>query len=293
MSKIVIMQGLPASGKSTEAAAMLKKMGNGVRINKDLLRTMLHFDKWSGRNEDITRSAARMLAKGFLADDVNVIIDDTNLNPRTLQSWVDLGKEMNAKTQVYKMPTTMEECLARDAVRGDDRVGESVIVGMAMQSGLYPTPEQGVVICDIDGTLANIDHRLHFVKVPEGQKKDWKGFFAAAPADEVNVKVIDLLLSHVDKGRKIFIVTGRPDTYREQTKIWIDKAFKGVIPYEALFMRRADDKRPDDQVKADILRSHFRNKSWIVEVIDDRPSVIRMWREQGLQVVDVGEGLEF
>ena len=28
-------------------------------------------------------------------------------------------------------------------------------------------------ICDIDGTLMNIDHRRHFV---EGDKKDWKSF---------------------------------------------------------------------------------------------------------------------
>ena len=31
-----------------------------------------------------------------------------------------------------------------------------------------------------------------------------------------------------------------------------------------------------------------------VEVVDDRPSVIRMWRELGgLTVIDVGQGLEF
>ena len=42
MSKMVIMQGLPASGKSTRAEEIERSMGNAVRINKDLLRTMLH-----------------------------------------------------------------------------------------------------------------------------------------------------------------------------------------------------------------------------------------------------------
>jgi len=31
----------------------------------------------------------------------------------------------------------------------------------------------------------------------------------------------------------------------------------------------------------------------IVKVYDDRPSVIRMWREKGLEVEDVGAGVEF
>ena len=58
-------------------------------------------------------------------------------------------------------------------------------------------------------------------------------------------------------------------------------------------MRRGTDKRPDTEVKKQILDTYFPDKSVIHTVIDDRPSVIRMWREQGLKVIDVGEGIEF
>lgn len=58
MAKLTIMRGLPASGKSTKAKELLS-VGNTVRINKDLLRTMLHFDTFTGRNEGMTRDAAR------------------------------------------------------------------------------------------------------------------------------------------------------------------------------------------------------------------------------------------
>ena len=34
-------------------------------------------------------------------------------------------------------------------------------------------------------------------------------------------------------------------------------------------------------------------KENIFMVFDDRPSVIRMWRENGVKVVDVGDGVEF
>src|SRR4051812_38724625 len=83
MAKLIIMQGLPASGKSTKAKELLEH-GNTVRLNKDLLRTMLHFDKFTGRNEGLTQDAALFLADNFLEKDINVIIDDTNFNPRTI-----------------------------------------------------------------------------------------------------------------------------------------------------------------------------------------------------------------
>lgn len=288
MSKIIIMQGLPASGKSTLAQEILKSDGNAVRINKDLIRTMLHFDRWSGKNESITRDASRTLAKHFLAAGKNVIIDDTNLNEHTLQSWKDLARESNAKIEYERLDTPMEECLLRDAAR-PNKVGRHVIVGMAMQNGLYPKPKTGFVICDLDGTLCDIRHRLHFVKRPEGEKKDWKSFFAEIPNDTPRSMVVTIIMDYIDKGHELFLVSGRPDTYRKETENWI----ANLVPYKALFMRRADDKRPDTEVKSDILRSHFKDYSLIKAVIDDRPSVIRMWKEQGLNVIDVGDGTEF
>lgn len=57
-------------------------------------------------------------------------------------------------------------------------------------------------------------------------------------------------------------------------------------------MRRAKDSRPDTEVKQDILDQYFK-KELIDVVIDDRPSVIRMWRSNGLEVLDVGKGEEF
>jgi hypothetical protein len=42
---------------------------------------------------------------------------------------------------------------------------------------IYPEgPKPQAAVCDLDGTLCNIDQRLHFVKPSEGQRKDWKAF---------------------------------------------------------------------------------------------------------------------
>lgn len=304
MSKMYIMVGLPASGKSTRAQEIVRYDGNTIRINKDLLRTMLHFDKFTGKNEGKTKDAARAVAEHFLLNGTNVVIDDTNLNPGTLQSWKDLAIVISegignpqVKVQVVKMETSVEECLKRDSQR-EKRVGAHVIVGMAMAAEMYPRPEKGIVICDIDGTLADATHRLKHLN---GDKKDWKSFFEEMHNDTPIEETISTLCNYQEQGVEIFLVSGRPDDYRKVTEEWLGRNImqefpdgKGrPLPYTALFMRKAGDSRQDDIVKQEIYDRYFKDKYPVRLVIDDRPSVIRMWRSNGLSVLDVGDGREF
>ena len=285
---ITILQGLPASGKSTKAAQLLKERGNVIRLNKDLLRTMLHFDRWTGRLEGMTRDAERILAKHFLDAGQNVLIDDTNLNPGVLQSWKDLGNELGAKVEVIKVGTSIDECITRDWKR-EKRVGDHVIIGMAMQNGIYHEPENGIVICDLDGTLADIRHRKHFV---EQTPKDWKNFFAGIAADDLRMDVMDRVMAHENAGREVFLVSGRPDDTREVTEAWLEAKANGYRFYRTLFMRRAGDHRPDTDVKREIYDRYFKGRK-IVDVIDDRPRLVCMWRDLGLPVTDVGSNEDF
>jgi len=287
MAKLIINIGLPASGKSTESEKRIRSDGNTVRINKDLLRTMLHFDKFTGRNEGLTRKAARTLASTFLESEINVIVDDTNLNPGTKQSWVDLAKEHDANIEYIDMTSVpVEDCIFRDAQR-EKTVGKHVIQKMALQHLEYMKGEK-VVICDLDGTLADCSHRQHFLS---HEKKDWKGFFDGIPDDTVRIDVLDQILE-LEKENKIIFVSARPENYRKQTEEWLEKTFEGYELGTALIMREANDKRPDTEVKSDIYDKYLKNLD-ITVVFDDRPSVIRMWREKGLTVKDVGEGKEF
>lgn len=281
MAKLIIMRGLPASGKSTRAAEILKESGNAVRINKDLIRQMLHCGVWSGKKEGMTHEASHQLAALFLAKNKTVIIDDTNLNPTTLQGW----KDFHPNHEVVDMDTSYEECVRRDVMR-ENRVGMPVIFKMARQYGLYPWNDLKEVICDIDGTIADIDHRRHFVR---GEKKDWKSFFDAMWDDTPRSTIVDTLKRYKSAGRRIILVSGRPDDFAIVTQNWLSR---WQIPYDGLIMRKSRDGRPDHEVKQDILNTYFR-KNLIDLVIDDRPSVIRMWRSNGLEVMDVGTGEEF
>ena len=290
MAKLICLVGLPASGKTTKAAALLQEYLNAFRINRDALRTMLHCDVWSDRKEDMTRQVAHVLARHLLRSPQCgvVIIDDTNLSPRTIASWQLTAKEALAQCEIIQLDIPVEECLRRDALR-ENPVGRHVIIGMALQYGLYPKPQKGFVLCDLDGTLADTTHRQHFV---EQEPKDWDGFFRAMGDDPVRVDVLQQIVELWGAGHPLVFVSGRPETYRGATERWLQTVTPWVVPF--VFMRRAGDHRPDTVVKAEMLRTYWPDTSWIHCVLDDRPSVIReVWQAAGIQVIDCGNGREF
>lgn len=281
--KLIMMRGLPGSGKTTKARELMKG-GNYIRLNKDELREMLHVGHWTGEKEKITKGIEYKSAQILLRDNQNVIIDDTNLREKDEVAWHDIAKKNNATFEIIDVDTDVYECLSRDVTR-TKRVGYNVIMKMALKSRKYKARKKFVLV-DIDGTLADIQHRKHFV---EQDKKDWKSFFEAMSEDtlrESTVKLVEEALV----GYEIWLVSGRPNTYRSKTIQWMKK--NGIMQYfTGLIMRDENDKRPDTDTKRDIM--HCFGVENIEYVIDDRPSVIRMWRENGIKVIDVGNGTEF
>lgn len=132
---------------------------------------------------------------------------------------------------------------------------------------------------DIDGTLADCQHRVHHV---QNGRKDWKAFFDAMPDDPPIVPVVELynrLWYAPDHGTAMIVVTARPDDYLEQTKHWLIKHIGG---YDRLYMRKAGDYRADAIVKKEILDQIRADGYDPVLVVDDRTQVVNMWRENGI-----------
>jgi predicted kinase len=145
-----------------------------------------------------------------------------------------------------------------------------------------------VVIFDIDGTLANCSHRIHHVKGPG--PKDWDAFFAKMGDDVPVPDVVDVYHALGDAGYSRVICTGRPEKYRRLTETWLRDAW--VCDYEALYMRPNDDTRPDHVVKREILSLIRKDgyEPWLV--IDDRQSVVDMWRDEGLTCLQCAPSVE-
>jgi predicted kinase len=132
------------------------------------------------------------------------------------------------------------------------------------------------VIFDIDGTLSDPTHRLHHVT---GDNRNWDAFFGEMGADPIHEPIRKLLYSLGRHTDIILICTGRPENYREATETWLTN--KGIFRNK-LYMRPAGDTRQDHIVKAEMLAAIRADgyEPWLV--IDDRPSVVAMWRANGL-----------
>lgn len=136
------------------------------------------------------------------------------------------------------------------------------------------------IIFDIDGTVANLEHRKHFVN---GAKKDWPSFNKMIPFDTPIEQTIYLnnLLDPCFTG-PIFVCSGRSEDEKETTVKWLKE---NGVKYDRLFMRKSGDYRADYIIKKEILDEIRQGgyEPWII--FDDRQCVVDMWREQGLFVL--------
>jgi phosphoglycolate phosphatase-like HAD superfamily hydrolase len=144
-----------------------------------------------------------------------------------------------------------------------------------------------IIICDLDGTLCNCEHRLHLAN-----SKNWDEFNAACVNDPVNEDIANIIRNLASNTTKIYLVSGRDDKFKEQTEKWL---LLNDIPYDKLYMRKSGDFRTDYIVKEDILikgiyANGCKDKLNIWFVLDDRQSVVDMWRENELRCLQVQKG---
>lgn len=141
------------------------------------------------------------------------------------------------------------------------------------------------IIFDIDGTLANVEHRRHFV---QGPKKDFDAFYEAMVHDTIVVPVRDLLNMYIYRGWHVALCTGRPRAYYLETQRWLAD---NLVQYDELLMR-PNSRRfdPDYQVKRDMLDQLRRAGHTPMIAVDDRDQVVRMWRDEGLTCFQVADG---
>lgn len=139
-------------------------------------------------------------------------------------------------------------------------------------------------IVDIDGTVANTEQRIHYIT---NGHKDWAAWHANAHKDEPIKQMVELLDMAVDTDIKIVLCTGRDEKCRQDTIDWFDN---NDIPFDALYMRKAGDRRDDDVVKYELLQQIRADGYDPILVFDDRDRVVKMWRSQGLRCFQVQEG---
>src|SRR5262245_1759438 len=104
-------------------------------------------------------------------------------------------------------------------------------------------------IFDIDGTLADCEHRRHYV---ENSPKNWRAFYDECVNDPPIPHIVELCGTLMHDAHVLY-VSGRPDRVRQQTRLWLFKYVDSFVTDDQLWMRKDKDFRDDTVVKSEIL----------------------------------------
>lgn len=291
MPKITLLVGPPGSGKSTKARQMAADSG-AVYVNQD---------SQQGAHMDIFFDAV-LNAK-------DIIVDRMNFNKQQRGKYLEYAKykQPSYESEIIVLHENYETCLARVRARfgNHETINEEKAARGALQTFftkyerplageadkltfIYPDgPKEKVIICDLDGTLCDVEHRRHHVRKPTGEKKNWAAFFADIPKDPINQWCSDIIFNFSEQGIQTVFCSGRDDNQRKMTVEWLERhGFKT----QSLYMRDRHDSRQDSIVKENILDFELLTRYVPYFMIDDRKQVVDMWRRRGFVCLACDEG---
>ncbi len=280
--KMLILRGVPASGKTTWAKQFTKKRKNWVIVSRDALEEAAGGCNGVNQTGYVNQLVKFSIMSAFERG-LNVIMDGMNLDGNEVQTLYSIAYDYHASAECKDFTLSLPEALERNARRTDKRISADRIREMYREyfpdeyryhntdhrKILKPNTElPPAVICDIDGTVALKNGRYIF-DVPK------------AIEDIFDPRMQRLLHMLEKAGVEVIFLSGREDTEecRDVTERWLDMHGFGHC---MLFMRPKGDARGDEEVKRELYETLVAPKYDVAAVFDDRDCVVKMWREIGL-----------
>jgi predicted kinase len=286
-NKIIILQGPPASGKSTFARELAKAGTPYVIVNRDSIREG-RGEYWIPDQEDYISDMEEYAVRSAVKRNLIPIIDATNLNPKTIEKWENLAKELNCEIEYKKFYIPFTEALERDSKR-ERPVGKKVLIKFytkyfydeyvkevgyddrKIYEGNHKSP---CVVIDLDGTTMLHNGRLPF---------DWN----KVSTDIFDPRMLKIINKFYESAVKIIFLTGRPESVRNATDDCLNS--KLWFGYE-LIMRPINDNRSGDVLKKDLWEKYIDPYYNTLCVFEDSNKCVDMWRDLGLLTCQVANG---
>lgn len=134
-----------------------------------------------------------------------------------------------------------------------------------------------IAVIDIDGVLADVRHRLHFL---EEKPRDWTGFFAAA-VDDPPLEEGLIAARRLAEAFTVVYLSGRPEHCRQDTLDWFTRY---DVPEGELVLRKPGDRRPARLMKVEVL-DRLSQQAPVAVLVDDDEEVCASAREAGYDVL--------
>lgn len=127
-----------------------------------------------------------------------------------------------------------------------------------------------VVVCDLDGGIANTKHRDRLM-----HEKRWDEYNKACRDDTPVRSIIATLNGLAIQGYVIVLLSGRSNEVRKLTKEWL---LENGVAYHHLLMRPADNRKPNDRFKMDLINAFLAESGATLEfVIEPFEKSARAW----------------
>ena len=139
---------------------------------------------------------------------------------------------------------------------------------------------------DLDGVLANADHRQHLLDPQPGQRRDWQAFFARAGDDALIAEVASLTVLLDDSLHRV-LLTARPTTIQALTVDWLGRH---SIRWDLLVMRRDLDFSPSPDAKRSAVEDLRAHGFDLLLAFDDDRRNVDMFHAEGIPCIYIHSG---